>query len=163
MFEQMERNKDATGALPSSLRSLRASYAGNSSRPTMNLQKLCCTPSGVSISRDGGETFAISVFSKELNDAHCQGAIARGRWKKGGKPGVLAFSNQAWPWRNYLMVRFSYDDGKTWPAARVIYPWTSAYSSVATLPDGSIGVLFEKDFWGSISFATVPVPNQPLR
>ncbi len=117
---------------------------------------------GVSISRDGGEAFATSVFSKDLNDAHCQGAIARCRWKKGDRPGAIAFSNQAWPWRNYLMVRFSYDDGKTWPAARVIYPWTSAYSSVATLPDGSIGVLFEKDFWGSISFAIVPVPNQPI-
>ncbi len=111
---------------------------------------------GVSISRDGGETFAESFFSKDLIDAHCQGAIARYRWKEGNKAGVIAFSNQAWPWRSYLMVRFSYDDGKTWPTARVIYPWTSAYSSVAALPDGSIGVLFEKDWWGSISFAVVP-------
>jgi sialidase-1 len=116
---------------------------------------------GVSISRDGGKTFDESFFSKDLIDAHCQGAMTRYRWKKGNKPGVIAFTNQAWPWRSYLMARFSYDDGKTWPAARVIYPHTSAYSSVATLSDGSLGVLFEKDYWDTISFAIVPVPKLP--
>jgi sialidase-1 len=55
-----------------------------------------------------------------------------------------------------MMLRMSYDDGKTWPTARVIYPGTSAYSDVAALPDGRVAVLFEKDYYRSINLAILP-------
>jgi hypothetical protein len=57
------------------------------------------------------------------------------------------------------MVRYSYDDGKTWPAGRMIYPWTSAYSAVTVLPDGRVAVMFEKDWWGSLGLAILPPPQ----
>lgn len=114
---------------------------------------------GVSISRDGGETFYHHYFDETLLEPRCQGSLQRVRWAADGKPGVIAFSNPSWPWRTHVMVRYSYDDGKTWPAGRMIYPWTSAYSAVTVLPDGRVAVMFEKDWWGSLGLAILPPPQ----
>ena len=46
--------------------------------------------------------------------------------------------------RENLTVRMSYDDGATWPVTKSIYPGPAAYSSLAVLPDGSIGLLYER-------------------
>ena len=113
---------------------------------------------GVAISRDGGNTFYRQYFDKTLIEPRCQGALTRVRWAKDGKPGVIAFSNPAYPWRTHVMVRYSYDDGKSWPAGRMIYPHTSAYSAVTTLPDGRVAVMLEKDWWGSLGLAILPAP-----
>jgi sialidase-1 len=43
-----------------------------------------------------------------------------------------------------MTVRLSPDDGKTWPASRQIYAGPAAYSSLAVLKDGSIGLLYER-------------------
>ncbi|MBT7068280.1 MAG: exo-alpha-sialidase [Verrucomicrobia bacterium] len=113
---------------------------------------------GVAISRDGGKTFYRQYFDQTLIEPRCQGSLTRVRWAKDGKPGVIAFSNPAFPWRTNVMVRYSYDDGKTWPAGRMIYPHTSAYSAVTTLPDGRVAVMLEKDWWGSLGMAILPAP-----
>jgi len=42
-----------------------------------------------------------------------------------------------------MTVRLSYDEGKTWPVSRVLYPGPSAYSCLAVLPDGDIVCLYE--------------------
>ena len=42
-----------------------------------------------------------------------------------------------------MTVRLSDDDGRTWTASRVLYEGPSAYSSLAALRDGRIGLLFE--------------------
>ena len=52
-----------------------------------------------------------------------------------------------------MTVRLSYNEGKTWPIAREVYPGSSAYSSLTVLPDGSIGLLYERDDYKKISFA----------
>ena len=46
------------------------------------------------------------------------------------------------------------DDGETWPWSNVIYAGSAAYSSMAVLPDGRIGILFERDRYSRVSFAT---------
>ncbi len=38
----------------------------------------------------------------------------------------------------------SYDKGKTWPVARLVHAGPSAYSSLAVLRDGTIGLLYER-------------------
>ena len=45
--------------------------------------------------------------------------------------------------RKKLTVRLSYDDGQTWPIARLIHAGPAAYSVPARLPDGMIGLLYE--------------------
>ena len=38
----------------------------------------------------------------------------------------------------------SRDEGKTWPVARLVHEGPSAYSSLAQLEDGRIGLLYER-------------------
>jgi sialidase-1 len=111
---------------------------------------------GVAISKDGGETFSSFHRDPMLLEPRCQASIRRYRWTEGAKPGILLFSNPAWTWRTFMMLRMSYDDGKTWPDARVIYPWSSAYSDIAVLPDGRIAVLFERENSRAIDLAILP-------
>jgi sialidase-1 len=54
------------------------------------------------------------------------------------------------------MLRLSFDDGKTWPDARIIFPYTTAYSDITVLSDGRIGVLFERDNHTKIDLAILP-------
>jgi sialidase-1 len=59
-----------------------------------------------------------------------------------------------------MTVRLSRDDGRTWPAARLIHEGPSAYSSLARLPDGSIGLLYEageQQAYETIRLARLPL------
>ena len=111
---------------------------------------------GVSISKDGGQTFSSFHRDPKLLEPRCQASIRRYRWADNYQPGVLLFSNPARKWRDFLMLRASYDDGKTWPDARVIYPYTTAYSDIVVFPDGRIGILFERDNHTKIDLAILP-------
>ena len=50
-------------------------------------------------------------------------------------------------------MRLSYDEGNTWAVAKTIYPGEAAYSCLARLPDGRIGIMYEADFYARIIFA----------
>ena len=43
-----------------------------------------------------------------------------------------------------MTVRLSPDDGKTWPVSKVIHAGPAAYSCLAMLTDGSVGLLYEQ-------------------
>jgi len=43
-----------------------------------------------------------------------------------------------------MTVRVSEDEGNTWKHSRLLHEGPSAYSSLATLKDGTIGLLYEK-------------------
>jgi sialidase-1 len=43
-----------------------------------------------------------------------------------------------------MTVRLSYDEGKTWPVKRTIHEADAAYSCLAALPGGDIGLLYER-------------------
>ena len=98
----------------------------------------------VALSRDGGETW-FEEFDEPLlpEGSTCQASITREEHaaEAGGKP-RLVFVNAIHS-RTNLTVRVSSDDGKTWSAGRTIQPGPAAYSSVAFLKDGTIGVLYE--------------------
>ena len=58
----------------------------------------------------------------------------------------LLFSNPAHAGtgkRLDMTVRMSEDEGKTWPASKLLWAGPAAYSCLATLPDGGIACLFE--------------------
>ena len=50
----------------------------------------------------------------------------------------------------------SYDDGTAWPDARIVFPYTMAYSGITVLSDGRNGVLFERDNHTKIDLAILP-------
>lgn len=109
----------------------------------------------VSISHDGGETWAATRHDPALIDPVCQASILR--YAEPGGEGVLLFSNPAsQSGRTNGTIRLSRDDGKTWAASRVIYPGGFAYSCLAPLPKGAACCLFECD-GKAISFSRFPI------
>src|SRR5205823_3408864 len=97
-----------------------------------------------SISHDGGETWSEPAFRPQLIDPTCQASIFRYNWPDGKERGRILFSNPASTRRENITVRLSYDDGKTWPMAKVLFEKKSAYSCLAVLRDGQIGCLYER-------------------
>jgi sialidase-1 len=79
-----------------------------------------------------------------LIDPVCEGSIIRFTLARKGGRNRLLFSNPADTIRDRLTVRLSYDEGKTWPVARLVDEDFSEYSSLAVLSDGTIGVLYDR-------------------
>ena len=101
----------------------------------------------LSVSRDGGATWSAPQLHEALVEPVCQGSMIR-------SAGCLLFSNpDSETARECLTVRASADDGATWQRTKVVYAGSAAYSSMAVLRDGRIGILFERDRSTRISFA----------
>lgn len=93
---------------------------------------------GICISDDGGVTFKDLRRDATLVEPICQASILRHGQR-------ILFSNPASTDKRIAMtVRASDDDGQTWPVSQLIQPGPSAYSCLVALPDGAIGLLYEK-------------------
>jgi sialidase-1 len=107
-------------------------------------------------STDGGRTFGALTQDSMLIDPGCNAGITRYRNQK---TDALIFTNAASHKRENLTVRASYDEGRTWPSSRVLYPGPAAYSTVIALQNGEIAVLYERgavDSIEKITFARFP-------
>ena len=105
----------------------------------------------LSVSRDGGATWSAPKLHEALVEPVCQASMIR---VDAGATGSLLFSNpESETARERLTVRASADGGATWHRTNVVYPGSAAYSSMAVLADGRIGILFERDRSTRISFA----------
>jgi sialidase-1 len=105
----------------------------------------------VATSKDGGLTWSPVTLDETLVEPVCQASLVR----YGGKGRVL-FANPASTKREKLTVRLSYDDGATWPVAKLLHAGPAAYSALAVLPDGRVGCLYErgtKSAYEEITFA----------
>jgi sialidase-1 len=99
----------------------------------------------VAVSRDGGKTWMDAKDDPTLIEPVCQASFIRYTSRRDGDTkNRLLFANPASQKRENMTVRLSYDEGKTWPVSKVIHPGPSAYSCLAVLPDGSIGLLYER-------------------
>jgi sialidase-1 len=83
------------------------------------------------------------MLDAALADPVCQASLARCPAGADARP-ALVFSNPASVRREKMTVRASIDEGRTWPAARLLHAGPAAYSCLAVLPDGSIGCLYER-------------------
>ena len=97
----------------------------------------------VATSRDGGRTLSAARPDRELIEPPAQASLIRLTTARDGSRNRLLFANPASTRRERLTVRVSYDEGRTWTASRVVHDGPAAYSSLAVLPDSSIGLLFE--------------------
>jgi sialidase-1 len=109
----------------------------------------------VAVSTDGGKTWSESTDDEQLVEPVCQASMIRYSWPDGETKSRMLFVNPASKSREKLTIRLSEDEGKTWIASKLLYAGSAAYSSVIALPDGRIGVLFERDGYKQISFAVV--------
>ncbi len=104
-------------------------------------------------STDGGLTFGPLSMDEALIEPVCQASLIN--TKKG-----LLFSNPAAKSRTRMSVKLSTDGGKTWPKEQVIHEGPAAYSNLAMLKNGSIGLLYErgdKKPYERITFASFPL------
>jgi len=102
------------------------------------------TTRATATSKDGGITWSNVTHDPVLVEPICQASFIRYSWPGRDDKSCLLFSNPASTSERVKMnVRLSYDEGKTWPVSRVLYPGLSAYSCLAALPDGDIGCLYE--------------------
>ncbi|HNR99420.1 MAG TPA: sialidase family protein [Planctomycetota bacterium] len=96
----------------------------------------------VAVSGDGGATWSAVTHDEALVEPICQASLIAATETSGGE--VLLFSNPGHASRRVRMtVRLSRDGGATWPAARLLHEGPAAYSSLAALPGGDIGCLYE--------------------
>ncbi|NOY82413.1 MAG: exo-alpha-sialidase [Kiritimatiellaeota bacterium] len=108
----------------------------------------------VAVSRDGGETWSPLEKASELVDSRCQATILRYGDPPTDRENCILFANPAHETaRINGTVRLSYDEGKTWAAARVVQFGFYAYSCLTVLSDKSIGLLYEADNYRRIEFA----------
>lgn len=114
----------------------------------------------VAISDDGGITYGPVVVDRELPDPTNNASIVRAypNAREGSdKAKVLLFSNAGSSQHGQRVngtVRMSFDDGETWPVSKVFQPGGMAYSTLATLPSGKVGLLYEPEAgFGGIRFA----------
>ncbi|MCX6499561.1 MAG: sialidase family protein [Arthrobacter sp.] len=116
------------------------------------------------VSDDGGHSWGPLLPVEDLPDPSDNGSLARfdgvpaltgfasestGFW-------LLATNNQDERLRRNTILSLSPDNGRTWPAKLCLCPGSSAYSTAARLPDGNIGVLYERQGYREIVFLSLP-------
>jgi len=92
----------------------------------------------VALSDDGGLTWTRPLVDEALVEPVCQASLIR------CADGALLFANPASQQRVRMTVRLSRDDGRTWPAKRVLHDGPSAYSCLTELRDETVGCLYER-------------------
>jgi sialidase-1 len=97
----------------------------------------------VAWSGDGGLTFSPGVHDAALLEPVCQASTCRLDEAGVGRSRVL-FSNPASRIRDHLTVRLSYDQGQTWPLARLLHAGPAAYSDLCVTGEGRICCLYER-------------------
>lgn len=110
----------------------------------------------IAYSSDRGLTWEGFHHDPNLIEPACQACIIR----FGGIEGPLLFSNPASEQRKQMTVRISRDEGASWPMSRVIHEGPTAYSCLVELPDGAIGLLYERGGmspYEKITFARFPI------
>ncbi|MEZ2189129.1 exo-alpha-sialidase [Corynebacterium sp. CCM 9204] len=102
----------------------------------------------ISYSHDGGVTWTEPYYDPALPDPRNNASLIRvfpNAPEGSAKAKVLLFSNTASSsGRENGTVRMSCDDGQTWPVSRLFRSDNLQYTSMSTLPDGNIGLLFEE-------------------
>ena len=69
---------------------------------------------------------------------------------------VFANASQMRPYRGRGVLRLSEDGGRTWIASRTFNPAHYVYQCMTILPDGTLGLLWEREMQG-LSFTRIPL------
>ncbi|MBG0740160.1 exo-alpha-sialidase [Paeniglutamicibacter antarcticus] len=115
------------------------------------------------ISTDGGHSYSLPRPHPDLPDPSDNGSVTRfdglpvlAGWSSPATDSwLIATHNHDTALRRNTVLKLSVDDGSSWPHALVLCPGSSAYSTAARLPDGRIGVLYEREGYREIVFTSV--------
>ena len=125
---------------------------GRAGKPELSGKRL------VSRSFDGGQSWSEAKVDAALIEPVCQASLFRYSDAGSDSNSILLFANPASSRRDQLTVQISYDEGRTWPVSRVVEVGSAAYSCLTRLKDGRIGVLYERDDYKRLTFATFTLP-----
>ncbi|PRQ12232.1 sialidase [Corynebacterium sp. 13CS0277] len=107
------------------------------------------------ISRDGGETWGDVTYEEQLTEIFSQPNAIRVQLDaqqaaQYGAEYAIVFANASrmLPFRGCGVLRASFDDGHTWPHNKVFNPRHYVYQCMTQLPDGRIGLLWERETQG---------------
>ncbi|MEU8624696.1 sialidase family protein [Streptomyces sp. NPDC048669] len=102
----------------------------------------------IAYSTDGGVTYTPFVQDTQLPDPANNASVIRyapDAAASDPQSSWLLFSNtEDTGARRNLTVKMSCDNGKTWPIRKVVDPGAAAYSTLTRLPDGRLGLLYER-------------------
>lgn len=107
---------------------------------------------------DGGETWTPLADEPELVDPSCMASLIA--FELDGEPLLLHSGAESASERSSGVLRASRDGGETWPFALSIYSGAFAYSSLAALDARTVGCLFERDGYASITLARIPLEGR---
>jgi len=101
----------------------------------------------ISVTRNLGKSWKIHPTShKALQEPTCMASIIRHDFMQGGKKkSILLFCNpDSKVARNYITIKTSKDDGKTWQNKILLDEWKGrGYSCMTSIDEETIGVLYE--------------------
>jgi Neuraminidase (sialidase) len=104
-------------------------------------------------------TFEAARHDRTLIEPAVQASLLRYSWDGevgGDGRSRILFANPAHPTaRVQMTVRLSYDDGETWPVAKMIDPGPGAYSDLVVQANGDIGLLYERGNAGGIVYTSL--------
>ena len=103
-------------------------------------------------SYDEGESWSALEVRQDLTCPVCQGSTIAVNHPSGLNGRMLVFSNPSSTTRDHMTIKFSLDDGATWPISHEVYSGSSAYSCLSTIGTNKIGLLYERDSYGRITF-----------
>lgn len=105
----------------------------------------------VAWSTNGGESWSDAKDDTAMPGPDCQNSLLA---LPGAKHRILVLGPTGSK-RAAGTIRLSTDDGKTWDKSRVLVPGAFAYSSMALMKDGRIGVLYEPNSNSEVLFISV--------
>ena len=116
-------------------------------------------PSGkvaTTVSTDGGETWSDVSFAQEITEIFCQPNAVPWPTDDCSERVVFANASQMRPYRGRGVLRLSEDGGRTWIASRTFNPAHYVYQCMTILPDGTLGLLWEREMQG-LYFSRIPL------
>lgn len=103
------------------------------------------------ISSDGGQTWSKPFPGEAVTPCAC--AIERLTLKTAGDDrNRILWTGLKGPGRKILVARVSYDEGKTFPAERILSEGPAAYSDLTILKDRTVGCLWERAGYRFLTF-----------
>ena len=94
-------------------------------------------------STDEGRTWSEVKLEQSMIAPKCQASITRLTDRKHHGKNRVLFSSPAGTERENMTIRLSYDECRTWPVSRTLYPGKTAYSELAIAPDMTICCFYE--------------------
>jgi len=107
---------------------------GNGAYASYNRRIVC-------YSYNQGSSWTAMQVQNDLVCSICQASSIQAKDSSGNR--IYLFSNPAAVTRTNMTVKVSYDNCYNWTKSKVIYPNSSAYSSLCAISNGSYGLLYE--------------------